>query len=517
MEQNAVVTLCDGLVSVHPDFPDSLTKTLRYWGRSIGWSEEHMKRMSVGKYEELHTVTTTVDGNTGAIVRTLHTLTGLASHVLASLNKAGWQYTLVDNRTPRPSPDLEAAMSKLRPYQQAPTCQMIMSGGGIGACPTGFGKTHMIGAIVKAFPYSVLQLRGTPMTVIAAPDRDIVRKNYNDLIAILPERDVGIMMSGAKVKMSEDVMLVTLDSLHNLPCDDVGVLILDEIHAAASDARSQSISSFTKAMTWGMSATPTGRFDGRDLVTVGLAGPQVVSVTYADGVKCGALVPITVYIVELPEPEMGIKRYLNFSSRDGRYRHAVNKNPSQANEIAKIFLRAPESMQALGIMRFMEQMNFIAERAPTVEQVHGETAVDKMRQYPYLSAISKKEREDKYNRMESGEIRRAMATHVYKQGVNFPELEIIINVGGGGSDIVTKQLVGRASRKTDTKHMAYLIDFFHAWDMQEVKSKDPNASKRFKPGPVRADDMSREKAYRELGFQIIRVKSVDEIPFMKGQ
>lgn len=499
----AIVTLRDGLTSVHPGFPEEMRKVLRYWKRELVWDESRMRRVSQGSYEDLYTTEGTA----------LFTPPGLSCKVLQTLEAAGWEYTIDDQRTPRPAPDLEAAMVGLRDYQMGPVLQLIMAGGGIGAMPTGWGKSFALAAIVNAFPYETLQLRGTPTTVICAPDKAIVKKNWEMLQEILPDREIGIIMSGHKKIVTDDIMVTTIDSVHHVPPLDVGVLIIDEIHAAASDNRSEALAEFSKAMTWGVSATPTGRYDGKDLVTEGLAGPQVVTISYEEGVACGALVPITVYMVELPEPEMGINNYLKFKSRDGKYRHGVLKNPTQCEEIAKVFARAPEDMQVLGIMRFLEQMNAIAEKAPSVMQVHGEKKPENLLKYPYVQPVSAKERDIRYTQIETCEVMRAMSTHIFKQGVDFRELQVVINCGGGGSEIVTKQLVGRASRKTDTKTEAYLVDFWHEWDMDIKVSKD--GKKRRTAGPILSDDKARERSYKELGFNIIRVKSVEELPFLK--
>jgi superfamily II DNA or RNA helicase len=511
---NTVVSLHDGLVTVSPDFPDSLTTVLRYWARTLERSDETMQIVSKGRYENLFETSVSVDGD-GRVTKTLTTLYGLAHRVFTELDAAGGVYEVIDKRTPMPPPDIEAAISILRDYQVEPVVKMLLSGGGIGACPTGWGKTYLMAALAKAFPLATLQGRGTPMTVVAAPDKDIVMKNYNDFCKILPDRDVGVIMSGAK-KWSDDIMVVTLGSLHNIPAGDVGVLILDEIHSAASHKRSMVISSFTRAVTWGVSATPTGRFDGRDLVTQGLAGPCIVEIPYEEGVKCGALVPITAYILECPEPAIGLDKYLKYKSRDGQYRHGVRKNDVQSELVASIFARGPENMQMLAIVQFIEQMNNIAGYAPQAEQVHGESDELKLAGVFNVHAVSAKARKALYAKMESGEIKRAISTHVYKQGVNFPELTVIINAGGGGSDIVVKQLVGRASRKTPTKERAYVIDFSHEWDRHLKKDKKTGRAK-MEDGPILKDDKSREKAYRSLGFEVIKIRTVDELPFINGR
>lgn len=499
----------DGHITLEPCFPDILLKKLKYWRRALIWSEEQMRRIATGQYEELYSVKSWIDEKTQQYNQSLLTMPGFMHRIKMALKEVGWSYKIFDERTPMPKPDMVAAMAQLRDYQVEAAYTAIVSGGGILSCPTGYGKTHLIGAIIKAFSPNELKARGTPLTVVTTPSKDITEKDYNDLKEMMPDRDIGLVMSGSN-KFSEDIQVITLDSLHRLNPNDVGIIIVDEIHAAASDTRAESLLSFRKAARWGVSATPDGRFDGRDLVTEGLVGPVVYTTTYADGVKCGALVPITVYWLECPEPVMGIEKYLNFSSRAGRYRHGVLRNQKRNMFIGQLMQQLPKPMQAMCIMQFLEQMDHILPHCGTgMTIVHAETDATKIGKFKNLHSITPRERRDIYEQMESAEIKRILSTYVYRQGVNFPQLEVVINAGGGGSDIVAKQIPGRESRKTVDKSHSFLVDFWHPWDT--VKDKRD----RIVAGPVHADDQAREKAYTHLGFEQIWVKGLKELPFLQ--
>jgi superfamily II DNA or RNA helicase len=316
-------------------------------------------------------------------------------------------------------------------------------------------------------------------------------------------------MTGYK-DFSDDVQVITLDSLHLLDPKEVGILIVDEVHVAASDTRAENLLNMRLAARWGVSATPSGRFDGRDLVTEGVFGPVVHQSTYGDAVRAGALVPITVYWIECPTPNMGIENYLKYTSRAGRYRNAVYKNIGRNQLIGEILRRLPDDMQALVIMQFLEQMEYIKQQCDTnVEIVHAETSAEKLADYQNLRAISAKERKEIYTRMENSDIKRILSTHVYSTGVNFPSLEVVINAGGGGSEIVSKQIPGRESRKTADKQRSYLIDFWHPWD-QTMNTE----TKRMRDGPVHADDRAREKVYTQLEFEQVWIKNINEIPLL---
>ena len=506
----ALIRFGDGYASVelNTPVPEVLTKKLKYWHRSF--TNNYGKMVATGEYRELFTLSGSIDPDTQQFIQRIVTMPGFVHRVRQCLLGEGYEIKLVDERTPMPTPDYAAAFSQLRDYQCEPSYIAIASGGGVIACPTGYGKTHLMGSIIRAYSHDELAMRGTPLVVVAAPEKDITSKNYNDLIGMLPGREVGLVMSGKK-KFSDDVQVITMDSLHLLDPEDVGILIADEVHCAAASSRSSDIMAFKKAVKWGVSATPTGRFDGRDLVTEGLFGPVVVSRTYDDGVKCGALVPISVYWLTCPEPAIGIQKYQNYKTRLGKYRHGVDRNASQNNLIIDLLKRIPPTKQALCIMPHVDQMNILAGMNKNLQYAHAVSDQAKLTSNDHrnLGPVSAKDRIRIYQEMSEGKIRQILSTYIYKQGVNFPQLEVIINAGGGGSDIVAAQIPGRESRNIEGKTSAVLIDFWHPWDI----STDKENKRRV--GPIHSDDRSREKVYDELGFKQYWLNSIDELPLLK--
>jgi len=55
-----------------------------------------------------------------------------------------------------------------------------------------------------------------------------------------------------------------------------------------------------------------------------------------------------------------------------------------------------------------------------------------------------------------------ICTAVWKEGVNIPELNVVINAAGGKSELVTLQTIGRGLRKTENKSELIIYDFFDA-------------------------------------------------------
>lgn len=492
MEKTTVELLPGALRIKNP--PASLGDKLRYWRKSLVWDGRTHSRKVNGAFEDLYYR----DDSSGDII----TMPGFASRVVSACSTAGREVSLSDFRKPMPAYDLEKAAEGLREYQIPLMVKMVMSGGGILSAATGAGKSHIMAAMIRAYDSSELAERGTPQIVMAVPDKDITRKNWELMRELFPDREVGLVMSGVR-KESDDIQVITLDSLHLLDPSMCGVFIADEVHTASSACRAAEISRFRDCARWGFSATPTGRFDGGDMVTEGLFGPVVSSFTYEDGVRTGALVPIDVVWVNAPEPDIDMNRYSECSDRDYRIRWGVKRNSGFAGMVSDIMRRTPDSLQSLCFTQWLDQMDFIHQRCPEIPYVHADVSEGR----GGLSAIKPSERKKIYGMMASGEIRKIFATYVYKQGVDFPGLDVVVNASGGGSDIVAKQIPGRASRKSDGKDRAWVVDFWHGWDTC--------GGSRPRRGPLLACDYSRRKAYDDLGFSQQWVDSVDSIPFIK--
>ena len=508
--KDITLTFIDGKVIVTPVVPSELRSELTYWHRSMRYDPEKHARVVAGEYRQLYHHTTSIDKK-GVMQEKLIAPIGLSKRIYDTLLKLGNWITIDDKRTLLPKPHPDKVNVPLRSYQIDGYSAMISNMGGIMACPTGWGKSYLQAAIIDTFDREELKIRGTPITVLTAPDKDIVNQLYEGLIDIFKDtdREVGVLHSDAN-KKSDDIVVITLDSLQRVNADEVGLLLIDEVHTAATDSRIPKLLAMDKAVKWGFSATPVGRFDGGDVTTEALVGPQVYNRTYLDGVKDGALVPITVFWVKAPEPAMGADNLHKYKRKDTQTKYGLIRNAPLTNMIADLITRVPDSMQTLCIMQLLEHMNELVSVLPDIRYVHGTKYKKGLSPatHSFISPITTKERIAIYNEFKSGDIRKILSTTIYQQGVNFPQLEVLINVGGGGSDIAAGQIPGRASRNIKGKDCSYIVDIWNSWNVYRDNLG------RLKNGKLHTDDKSRKKTYEKLGFNQVWVDSIEELPFI---
>jgi superfamily II DNA or RNA helicase len=103
-----------------------------------------------------------------------------------------------------------------------------------------------------------------------------------------------------------------------------------------------------------------------------------------------------------------------------------------------------------------------------------------------------KSRTQKRKDFEAGTLKRVIATHVWKQGVDFVNLQVFFRADGGMSEINNIQLPGRLSRKADGKEFGLLIDLYDR--------HDPKAYRRA---------LERKRAYGEMGWDIQTIYDLD--------
>jgi superfamily II DNA or RNA helicase len=491
----------DSYVMFEPHIPESVTKALTYWhlaSEKVGNRRGKLK----GETRKLYNIEQRVSRVTQQVAPHLITLPGFAYKIKLLAEAEGFEVNFIDDRSTLPALDIPRALSKLRDYQKPAAYTMLKSYGGILACPTGFGKTHTMAGIIRGYPRTELTARNTPLTVVVTPGVDLAKKNAKALEGILgSERDVGLVCTGIR-DFSDDVQVITPESLHNINLDDCGLLMYDEVHTLSS-SRADAVMMGTHAIRYGFSATPTGRCDGADLVVEGCFGPVVFGMTYQEAVEVGAVVPIKVLWVPTNMP----RGWRQYKTRDGSYRNGLWRNWDFHQLTKDVIDHIPADMQMLAVVDKLSHMDNLLQYAPELMYVHGsERDKDLAKLKPKtLAGIPRKKRDEIYNQVEAGKIMRIVSSGIYRTGVDFPKLSVLLNLAGMQSSIINTQLPGRTGRTSDGKECAFLIDFWHGWDWVVDKHG------RNKPGPLLKDCRAREKVYRALGFSQTPVDNLNNL------
>jgi superfamily II DNA or RNA helicase len=412
----------------------------------------------------------------GSPGRTIQTFQGFKSNLIQLAKNCGISVEFYDHRIPFPEPQLRLTHG-FRLRQEELFLKVISANqSGLLQAPTRYGKSIMIINILRAYP--------RVKTVVTAPGVDLLGQTVADLQQQLPEREIKGIFTGSRTKVpSEDITVCSLDSLHKVDMVDTKLLLIDEPHAAVSESRAPMIARFRNARILGFGATLSGRYDNADKLITGLIGPILGRRTFKEAVKEEAICDIKVFMMRIPFSSF------HYSKRDTAYSRLLYKNETffqLVREISSTII--PKEWQTIIFIDQKKQADFMSLFIENSETV-------------IAGRMTKKQRQETFERMRVGEIKRCICTDVYAQGVTFPDLRVMVNASGGGGSISSVQKPGRLAQIRPGKTCGYLVDFLF----------EPLEEETGKRNPVVSDSWSRHKKYKSLGYDISIVDKISDI------
>ena len=421
-----------------------------------------------GEYEELYTLSERH--------HSLVTMPGFASRIKRLCPDEG----IKDERVPMPVPDIAKALEGVPEVWHGVVKDALAAGGGVVAIPEMFGMAGLASAIARAFPRDALAERGTPLTVVAARDRDTTRRIAFEMRRILPDRDVGIGDCD-----SEDILVAQYGvCLEDYPMQSVGILIGDDV--ACEDPkvfvkRARHVSVFRNAARWGVYETACGGGpDELDLAAEGLFGPLSASATYDDAVRAGVASPVTVCWLEAPRPKV------NWGSAPLKTLASIAMGKEFAEVVADIVGRTSGDTGCI-VCSDMQTQKALAGRV--------------VRDGPCVVINRRSAAKDvkiMFDDMAIGNIPRAMVTWD-----RFPPATshgVMVSATCGGREVAGVRFPWRGSGKSGK---VYIVDFNHSWDVHNGR-----------PGVLARNDAARRRRYSELGFSQLSVEDVEHLPFV---
>jgi superfamily II DNA or RNA helicase len=192
---------------------------------------------------------------------------------------------------------------------------------------------------------------------------------------------------------------------------------------------------------WGLTATPFMKDEYSNQLLVGVTGNQLCSISNKQLIDAGHLTPPRVVIYEM-------KATGGPTVWPDCYEHSVMGNDTRNNKIIELLVSCPKPAfvmtNRLGHAKVLHNM---AEAKgivlPAIQQ--GSTKL--------------KDRDKVLADLQSGAEKAIIATTIYDDGVDLPNLRTLILAGGGKSQVASLQRIGRGLRKAKGKHEVLVIDF----------------------------------------------------------
>jgi superfamily II DNA or RNA helicase len=329
----------------------------------------------------------------------------------------------------------------LREYQQK-AVEWAKTSDGLIVAPAGSGKTWIAASIIKNYQNCGSGLRFGWL----APTRETCQQARTSLrVAGVPDEIVDVRCPHESVDFSKKDMLIVDEAKHS---------------PAAGWRR---IIESCNGLRYGFDATPWGDDPDRNTVTRTLFHNRTYEISRTDIGDSLA------------------DAYLEIShATDLNLQQKIDDNIDRLFVTRRRYMRisdedlkkmcAWESLVDIGICQNRERNKYAINYA--VEHLDMQTLIlipritlgeDYEKRIPgsllVHSKIAKKQRKAAMEEFKAGNLRTMIATSLADEGLDLPNVELLIMVSGGRSSQKTIQRASRALRKTETKNCATIVDF----------------------------------------------------------
>lgn len=345
----------------------------------------------------------------------------------------------------------------LRKHQIASANAMLRKKHGVLWSSTNSGKTETTIAVIKAIDLP---------TLFMVKGKDLVRQTYERFKTRLGPEDVGIasstkwdirkftvasadtlsrrlMPTKTTAKTKERKKQVE-DLLHS-----IDVVVIDECHQGAAKGIWNVVRSCSASYRFGLSGTPFKRGDKQDLKLIALTGDIIYRVTNKEMIEDGISTPTEVVMVDMPIPEIkGRREYRDV------YAEGIVHNEFRNKTICELTDRYHQDGKQVVIMikeidhgKILDHMlhNYKDGVYLPHEFIYGDTPME--------------QRTNILEDFKKGLIGVLVTSVILDQGIDIPNIDVLVLAGGGASQIKSLQRIGRGLRWNDGKEKLTVIDF----------------------------------------------------------
>ena len=341
----------------------------------------------------------------------------------------------------------------LRPYQESASQvfrdALIDTGRSQIVLATGLGKTVVMAETVADLLRDNLIADGRVLVI--AHVRELVNQLHQSFWYQLPKWIHTHQLSEGEVpSFWSGVTFATIQSvrsrLDKLP--SFGLILIDEAHHIGAQTFQDVIEALKPPMLGGVTATPW-RGDGYDIDR--LLGPALVRMGIADGLSQG-------HLSEVDYRLLGDNLDWKFVQQASRYNYSL----SQLNKRLIIPIRDEEAARVISQVFHDERRYAGIVYSPTV--LHAETFCGMLRHYGFKAeAISHstppRQRDVLMSRFRAGQLDFVATVDLFNEGVDVPDVDLIIFMRTTYSSRIFVQQLGRGLRLSNRKRKVVVLDF----------------------------------------------------------
>jgi superfamily II DNA or RNA helicase len=353
----------------------------------------------------------------------------------------------------RLTPEYPPGRKELRDYQREAASLLRESltdtGRGQIVLATGLGKTVVLAEVVADLLRDGLVRFGRAL--VLAHTRDLVEQLHRSFWFQLPKWVRTEHFSGGEEpKLWEGLIFATVQSaLSNLEViPPVGLLIVDEAHHIGAAMFQEVIDGLRPAMIAGATATPW-RGDGFDIDRT--LGPPVVQYGIADGLRRGFL--------------SDVDYRLCADNLDWKFVQEASSHKYSLTQLNRKLIIPTRDEQAARLIRAAFDED--GRRAGIVfcpSVVHAQAMAGMLRLYDFRAESVSNESEPRERdllmaRFRAGELDLLTSVDLFNEGVDVPDVDLIIFMRATHSRRIFVQQLGRGLRASPLKNKVVVLDF----------------------------------------------------------
>ena len=364
--------------------------------------------------------------------------TGFLPRVKAFLEKENQEYKIDRVFDTYIKPQEVKINLTLRPEQQRSVDSAISifnDQRGVLIAPTGIGKTLLGVALASAFPKNnILWLCHT---------KDLLNQTIDEF------KKMGLGTVGVIGSGEADIKRITVGTRQSVikfigSLDVFDIVVVDEAHHVSdfSGQYSEILKNLIAPIRIGLTATFPDKEEAK-MALEAFIGPIIDQITYQEASD--------LHTIAKPKIKI-IKTKYSYNTSELRtypevYERAIIFNRDRNSQIKDIAIsHALKNESVLIIVHRIEHGKTLEKEIKGSIFVYGATE-DEARMKAKMDLNFKKQKI-------------VIASTIFSEGINIPELNIIINAAGGKSEIRTIQTIGRGLRITDKKKELLVYDFF---------------------------------------------------------
>ncbi len=314
---------------------------------------------------------------------------------------------------------------------------------GVLISPTGSGKTVTALALMSSWPGNKLFL---------TQSRDLVTQTAKAIQERMGLRkgEIGLVVEG-KTDF-KPITIATIQTLYRLDpklyAKYFQLVITDECHhlSKITGTYGKVLSKIETPCRIGLTATwPTK--EEACMALEGHIGPRIMEISSEQATDAGLLVPVKVKVVKVPFSQT-IKAFK-------RYPDVYQAGITQNNNRNRLALKVAQGLNQEGksVLVLVTEIEHGKRLKNMADLIGYETIF-------IWGSTTTEDRENLRLKLHNKQLFCVIANKIWKEGVDIPSLDCIINAAGGKSEIATLQTVGRGTRAFKDKQELLVIDFF---------------------------------------------------------